>query len=112
METFDLEPFVNYIKQRNLTDERQLPYYVKWVQRFLTADLPPIATAPNDRILAFENLLSKDHALQDWQIRQALRAVELYVKVFMTTSPSEPMQPDDQKKAVSESERVMRKCVI
>jgi len=106
METFDLEPFANYIKQRNLTDERQLPYYIKWVQRFLTADLPPIATSPNDRIQAFENLLSKDHAIQDWQIRQALRAVELYVKVFVTTSPSKPIKPDDQKQAVSESERV------
>jgi len=106
MQTFDLETFVQYIKQRNLATERHIPFYVQWVQKFLTADLPPIATSPQDRIQAFENLLSKKHSIQDWQIRQALKAVELYVKVFVTSVPAESLQTDSQEKAISEAERI------
>jgi len=42
MQTFDLESFVQYIKQRNLATEHHIPFYVQWVQKFLTADLPPM----------------------------------------------------------------------
>ena len=76
MQAFDLEPFARYIKERNLANERNIPYYVQWVQRFLTASLPDIATSSRDRIQAFENLLSKNQSIQDWQIRQALKAVD------------------------------------
>jgi hypothetical protein len=94
METFDLEPFANYIRQRHLAEERHVPYCVRWVRQFLTAELPSVATSPKDHIQAFEDHLSNDHASQDWQLRQALKAVELYVRVFVTASPSEPISPE------------------
>lgn len=106
MQQFDLEPFVQYIKQRNLVDERHLPFYVKWVQRFLTAELPPIAASAADRIQAFENLLSKDRSIEEWQVRQALRAVELYVKVFATTGKAETVSAGNPDKAISDAEGV------
>jgi integron integrase len=106
MQQYDLEPFVQFIKQRNLVDERHLPFYVKWVQRFLTAELPPIAASATDRIQAFENLLSKDRGIEEWQIRQALRAVELYVKVFATTGKQEAVRAGDPDKAISDAEGV------
>ncbi len=104
MQAIDLEPFVSYIKQRALVDDHHLPYYVKWAQRFLTADLPPIASSPQDRIRAFENLLSQDRTLQEWQIRQAIRAAELYVKVFTTSQPSVPIKPAEQDQAIAQAE--------
>ena len=106
MQAFDLEPFVRYIKERNLANERNIPYYVQWVQRFLTASLPDIATSSRDRIQAFENLLSKNQSIQDWQIRQALKAVELYIKVFIPSANMEPINPDDREKAISEADRI------
>ncbi|MEI6150402.1 MAG: phage integrase N-terminal SAM-like domain-containing protein [bacterium] len=106
MQQYDLEPFVQFIKQRNLVDERHLPFYVKWVQRFLTAELPPIAASATDRIQAFENLLSKDRSIEEWQVRQALRAVELYVKVFATTGKQEAVRAGDPDKAISDAEGV------
>jgi integron integrase len=106
MQAFDLEPFAKYIKERGLANERNIPYYVQWVQKFLTANLPDIATSPRDRIQAFENLLAQNHTLQDWQVWQALKAVELYVKVFVSTADSEPIKPDDQEKAISEADRI------
>jgi len=107
MQTFELKSFVEYIKQRDLAKDYHIPYYVKWVQKFLTADLPPIATSTNDRIQAFENLLSKDHSLQDWQIRQALKAVELYVKVFIATPTVTLSTHIDQEKTISEADAVL-----
>ena len=87
MQVFDLEPFAKYIKDHGLAKEHNIPYYVKWVQKFLTSDLPDIVTSTGDRIQAFENLLSKDPSLKDWQLWQALKAVELYVKVFVKGTP-------------------------
>jgi hypothetical protein len=87
MQTFDLEPFVQYIADRKLVPEQQIPFYAKWVKLFLTAELPPIATSPKDRIQAFSDLLAHNQTVQDWQLRQAMRAVELYIKVFLNLEP-------------------------
>ena len=106
MQPFNQEAFAAYLKDRNLTLDRHIPFYVRWVQRFLAADLPLIATSPKDKIQAFENLLAKNPAIQEWQVRQALRAVELYLKVFSTAGNSEPAKPVDQEKAISEAETV------
>lgn len=83
MQVYDLEPFVNYIRRRTIVPERQIPYYVKWVRMFLTSELPPLATSVTDRIQAFSDLLARNPTIQDWQLQQAIRAVELYVKVFL-----------------------------
>lgn len=76
MQLIDLQPFVKFMKRGGLVDERHQPFYVKWVHRFLTAELPSMATSPKDRIQAFSDQLTRDVAIQDWQIRQAMRAVE------------------------------------
>ena len=106
MQPFNQETFTTYLRQRKLTAEHHIPFYVKWVQRFLAADLPLIATSPNDKMQAFENLLAKNPAIQEWQLRQALKAVELYVRVFSTAEESAPAKPVDQGKAIPEAETV------
>jgi hypothetical protein len=103
MEAFELESFAQYIKQNNMAGERHIPFYLDWVKRFLTADLPSIATSPKDRIQAFENLLSRNRSLQDWQIRQALNAVELYVNVFVKAASHKVQKTDAQKLAINEA---------
>lgn len=116
MQTFDLEPFVNYVRDRHLAEERQIPFYGKWVHRFLASDLPPIASSPRDRIQAFENLLVKDPFIEDWQVRQALKAVELYVSVFLAVKPAEPVKDgkdqdagcDQAKKAYAQMRELIR----
>jgi hypothetical protein len=37
MQTFDLEPFVQYITHRKLVPEQQIPFYAKWVKLALQA---------------------------------------------------------------------------
>jgi len=46
MQTFDLEPVVQYMAHCKLVPEQQIPYYVRWVKMFLTAELPPIRSHP------------------------------------------------------------------
>jgi hypothetical protein len=87
MQPFDQEHFAEYIRKRNLAHEPHIPFYVKWVKRFLATPFPPTATSPDDRLKVFADLLHQDQSLQDWQCRQAFKAVELYLKVF--SSPSE-----------------------
>lgn len=84
METFDLEPYTQYMTNHKLVPEHQIPYYVKWVSLFLTSELPPMATSPRDRLQAFSDMLAQNQTIQDWQLRQAMRAVELYIKVFLS----------------------------
>jgi integron integrase len=87
MQLIDLQPFVEFMKRGGLVEERHQPFYVKWVHRFLTAELPSMATSPKDRMQAFSDQLTRDVAIQDWQIQQAMRAVELYVSVFVKEKP-------------------------
>jgi integron integrase len=86
MQTIDLQPFVTYMRERNVVDEQHAPFYVKWVRLFLTSELPPVATALKDRIQAFSDMLAGDANIKDWQLRQAVRAVELYAKVFLPSA--------------------------
>lgn len=88
MQPFDQEHFAEYIHKRKLAQEPHIPFYVKWVKRFLAAPSPPTATSPNDRLKFFADLLHQDQSLQDWQCRQAIKAVELYLKVF-SSPPAE-----------------------
>jgi len=104
VQPFDQEIFAKYLRDRSLAPERNIPYYVKWVHRFLAAPLPPVAISPQDRLLAFESLLAKDQAVQEWQLRQALRAAELYLTVFNATDPVS-VRPLETEKAISEAER-------
>ena len=106
MQPFNQETFATYLRQRRLTPEAHIPFYVKWVQRFLAADLPLIATAPRDKLQAFENLLAKNSAIPEWQVRQAVRAVELYLKVFTPAASTGPASSMEGEKAISEAETV------
>lgn len=108
MQAFDLEPFVQYMTHRKLVPDHQIPYYVRWVKMFLTAELPPMATSPKDRIQAFSDMLAHNQTVEDWQLRQAMRAVELYIKVFLKVEPSSqpPVTPDEKEAQILNAERV------
>ena len=106
VQPFNQETFATYLRERRLTAEGHIPFYVKWVQRFLAAELPLVATSPKDKLQAFENLLAKNPAIQEWQVRQAVRAVDLYLKVFAPATDTVPAKPVDHEQAVSAAETV------
>ena len=51
-------------------------------------------------------MLAKNPAIQEWQVRQAVRAVDLYLKVFAPAADAAPAKPVDHEKAVSEAEGI------
>jgi integron integrase len=100
MQYVDLQPFEDFIRQRNLIDDRYLSFYLNWVLRFLRSEFPSEARSSQDLLQCFSDQLARDDALQDWQRRQAMKAVELYLNVFLREQKdgiaqgAEGMEPD------------------
>ncbi len=80
MELIDLQPFESFIRERSLAPERNIPYYVSWVRRFLQATLPSAAVTSEDRLRTFMDQLGRDSRVLDWQLQQAARAVDLFIR--------------------------------
>ena len=82
-QTVDLHDVDAYWKSRNLVDDRHRPYYLRWLQRFLTGPWGTGRLAPNDALAAFAQHLEQDNQTEEWQVRQAVRAVELFQKHYL-----------------------------
>ena len=83
MQYLDLQPFEDFACTRNLVDPVHLPHYSRWVLRFLRSEFDHDHLAANDLLQCFSDQLDRDDSVQDWQLRQAMKAVELYLNVFL-----------------------------
>ena len=83
MRYVDLEPFENYLKKRGLADGRHIPHYLRWVLRFLHSGFDLQRLSARDLLQCYSDQLARDDSVADWQLRQAMRAVELYLNVFL-----------------------------
>jgi hypothetical protein len=79
----DLHDVEAYWKTRHLVDERQLTYYLRWLQRFLAGPGGDSRLSAQDAQRAFVEQLEHNGNIADWQVRQASRAVELYQKHYL-----------------------------
>lgn len=75
----DLKGLEAYLKERRSAWERQRPYMLGWVKRFLSGAGARLDLAPFDRKRVFEGTLRRDPCLEEWLVRQALDAVDLYL---------------------------------
>ncbi len=57
--------------------------------------MPGVISGINDKIRFFGEQLVRKEGIQDWQVEQAQRAIELYERVFLKEGrpSSEPAQP-------------------
>ena len=62
MQYIDMQPFEDFIRQRDLIDVRHLPFYIKWVLRFLRSEFPSEARSPQDLLQCFSDQLGRDEA--------------------------------------------------
>ncbi len=83
MQYIDLQEFEDFMRQRNLVAEKYVSYYVSWVRRFLLSGLSVEALSQEDQVQCFANQLARDDSVQEWQQRQALDAVKLYLDVYL-----------------------------
>jgi len=101
MQVIDLQPFENFIRERNLVDETHRSYYIRWVLRFLRAEFDRDHLTATDLLQCFSDQLARDDSVQDWQLRQAMQAVELYLNVYL------PMKTGDHKPDCAERELLL-----
>jgi integron integrase len=83
MQYIDLQPFEDFVRSRNLVDERHLPFYLKWVLRFLRSEFDRERLSSSDLLQCFSDQLARDERLEDWQRRQAVKAAELYLNIYL-----------------------------
>jgi integron integrase len=92
MECIDLAGFEEFMTDRGLVDEPHRQHYLRWVRRFLASELGVKELKGRDKIECFADQLARDPVVPDWQLRQALKAVELYLNVYLAEHEPLPEQ--------------------
>jgi len=82
-QTVDLNDVDAYFKSRNLVDDKHRPYCLRWLQRYLSGPWGTGRLAPNDALAAFAQHLEQDGHTEEWQVRQAVRSVEIFQKHYL-----------------------------
>lgn len=83
MEYVDLKRFEEFIRERDLVPEAHRTFYLNWVRRFLKAEFSANELSAKDKVECFSDQLARNDSVKDWQLRQALQAVSLYLDVFL-----------------------------
>lgn len=78
----ELGRFGEYLLCKRLVPEKNAPFYVKWVRRFLCEVPPDPKLSLEERVEVFRQGLLSAGAYEDWQVEQADRAVRLYFHNF------------------------------
>jgi hypothetical protein len=121
IQPIDLHDVAAYWKSRKLVREDQIPYYVRWLQRFLAGPGADARLSPQDAQRVFVDQLERTGQIQEWLVRQATRAVELYQKHYLrfrqeqsgvksegTSQPNANGQPETLEVAINETRRLIR----
>jgi integron integrase len=84
MDVVDLQRFDDFLREGRIVPERNRPWCLRWVERFLKS--PAAARgdlSAEDRVRVFVEDLSGRGRLEDWQIDQADKSVRLYLFTFL-----------------------------
>ena len=74
--------FAEYLLKQRLVPEKQAPFYVSWVRKFLARRVTTPVAQLEERIAAYLDDLTAQGTHPDWQMTQAERAVRLYFVNF------------------------------
>jgi len=83
MQYIELQEFEVFMKSRNLVAEKYRSYYIRWVRRFLMSEFSLETMEQRDQVQCFADQLARDDSVAEWQHRQALDAVNLYLNVYL-----------------------------
>ncbi len=78
-----LQEYREYLEYGGFVAAKRIPYYVRYIERFLKAPTAQFRFSDDDQRLCFLNELGRDGRLEDWQLEQADDAVQLYQRVFL-----------------------------
>jgi len=74
--------FAEYLLKQRLVPEKNAPYYVSWVRKFLARGVTVPVLPLDERVAGFLKDLEAAASYQDWQITQAERALRLFFVNF------------------------------
>lgn len=109
MKLIDLQSFEIFIRNRKLAPEHNIPYYASWVRRFLQTEPPASNLKEEDRIIRFSDQLECDSLVEDWQVRQAVRAVQLYLNVFLKQAQTQEQAKEQQSSTPTDETEMLQK---
>jgi len=112
-----LPEFQDFLLSRSLVPAKNAPFYAHWVSNFLAFSNRNQDLGPDLRAQKFLNQLKSQKKIADWQVRQAVDAVILYVEKYLkrslqqltpqaedsTTKSTEPQVSIQWKQALEES---------
>ena len=92
----DLSAFKNHLQQHGIP-EKSISFYITWVQEYkaYTTEFKP----ESDNLTGFSNYLTLSCRYKDWQLKQAVHAVNLY-RQFARKSHKEKMHLKSKEKIV------------
>ena len=74
--------FAEYLLKQRLVPEKNAPYHVSWVRKFLARGITVPVAPLDERVAGFLNELEASGNYQAWQITQAERAMRLFFVNF------------------------------
>jgi integron integrase len=77
-----LPEFQDFLLSRKLVPEKNVPYYARWVSRFLAFSNKSRHLDPDALSSEFIHSLKSDESIGDWQVFQAEEALRLYLYHF------------------------------
>ena len=78
-----LPDFQEFLLPHKLVSEKNVPFYVLWVSKFISFMNGNRDIAKDSALLAFLEQLPKKKKIEDWQLQQAEEAVKIYLRHFL-----------------------------
>jgi len=111
-----LPDFQEFLRSRKLVPEKNIPYFASWAGKFLFFCNKNKRIDHNQLVMEFIDSLTKNEDIQDWQIRQAQQAVQLYLVNFsgktvsdaVSLSPGATMKRSDVPDILKDMKRIIR----
>ena len=88
-----LSEFQQYLRSRHLAAEKAAPFFALWVSMFLDFANKNTFADTNALILNILEHLKITASKEDWQVDQALQAVQLYLYHYLKQRPSQGHPP-------------------
>ena len=78
-----LSEFEQYLGKQSAIRSNQQPYYIRWVKMYLDDSPPSDGLGKMVTLKQFMNDLASQDRFTDWQVNQAMDAIQLFLQVFV-----------------------------
>ena len=110
-----LEKFQQFLQEQKPVQEKYISFYADWVSKFLTYSNNHQNYDNNLTIEKFLNHLDKQNNIEEWQVKQAKKALHLYFECFLKNNKagdrSDHPQIESRQLTLSQVLKEMREAI-